>query len=111
VSGKKSREKGKNGEREFANFLKQHGYTDARRGVQFKGTHDSPDVIGINGYHIEVKRAEKLRIYPTIEKAKDESDDNVPIVAHRKNRKEWIIVIYAEDFLDVLKRCNVDNEK
>ena len=39
-----SRQKGKVGEREFAALLRVQGF-DARRGVQFCGGVDSPDVV------------------------------------------------------------------
>jgi Holliday junction resolvase len=39
-----SRNKGKVGEREFASLLREHGF-DARRGQQFSGSPDSPDVV------------------------------------------------------------------
>jgi len=61
--GKKSIEKGKRGEREFSGFLASHG-VNARRGRQYKGTPDSPDIISdLDEFHFEVKRVEALRIY------------------------------------------------
>ena len=66
--GKASRDKGKRGEREVAEFLRDHGIP-ARRGVQYAGGADSPDVIGFEGVHIEVKRTEALRLYPALEQA------------------------------------------
>lgn len=99
--GKKSLEKGKRGERQFAKYLKTKGI-ESRRGRQFKGTPDSPDVISDLPYHIEVKRVEALRLYQSLEKAKDDADDKPPIVAHRKNNKDWIIIMYADDFIDMV---------
>jgi len=103
MPGLRSRNKGKDGEREFANFLKEHGFEDAKRGVQYKGTKDSPDVEGLDGYHIEVKRCEALRLYDAIEKADDDSGTKIPIVAHRRNRKPWVVILRADDFLQVIK--------
>jgi len=98
--GKASRDKGKCGEREFASFLRGMG-VEARRGVQFQGGPDSPDVVSDLPYHIEVKRTEKLSLYPALEQAADEAPEGVPpIVAHRRNNKEWVIVMYAKDWLD-----------
>ena len=57
--GKASREKGKRGEREASNFFKPYGY-ETRRGVQYHGGPDSPDVVGLPDMHIEVKRVEAL---------------------------------------------------
>ena len=44
-----SRRKGKEGELEVARILRDHGY-DSRRGVQYSGSPDSPDVTGLPGY-------------------------------------------------------------
>ena len=53
-----SRAKGKDGELEFAEYLRLAGF-EARRGQQFHGGGDSPDVVtSIPGVHFEVKRVE-----------------------------------------------------
>jgi len=50
-----SRQKGKRGEREAAAFLRSLGF-EARRGQQFAGGGDSPDVVtSLSNVHIEVK--------------------------------------------------------
>ena len=98
--GKMSKEKGKRGERDFASFLTARGYNGIR-GQQFKGTKDSPDVISDLPYHIEVKRTEKINVYKALEQAKEDAGDKPPIVAHRRNRKDWIIIMYAEDFINM----------
>jgi len=102
--------KGKAGEREFAWFLRQHGY-DARRGVQHKGTPDSPDVIGLPGFHIEVKRVQQLHLYHALKKATEEAGQNTPIIAHRKNREKWVVILDAEDFLKVVKENEDTKDK
>ena len=51
------------GEREFAALVREHGF-DARRGVQFAGGADSPDVVSeaLRFLHIEVKRTQALNL-------------------------------------------------
>ena len=94
--------KGKKGEREWANVLKEHGYKEARRGQQYKGGGDSPDVVGLPGIHQEVKRVEKLRLWESFEQSKRDADDGeIPIVVHRANRRPWIVIMDAEDFLSL----------
>lgn len=58
--GKMSRNKGKRGEREAAKILSKMLGMEIRRGVQYKGSGDSPDVSGLSaiGLHPEVKRDE-----------------------------------------------------
>lgn len=99
--GKASREKGKRGERECAQFLREHGY-DAKRGVQYHGGPDSPDVVGLPGAHIEVKRTETLRLYDALGQAEgDASGVEFPVVLHRRNGKKWVAILDAEDFLEI----------
>ena len=57
-----SKLKGGRGEREFAALCRDEGYEDTKRGQQFQGGADSPDVKGLPGIHIEVKRVERLNI-------------------------------------------------
>lgn len=102
MSGK-SRTKGKVGEREVAQLLRDHGFA-ARRGVQFRGGPDSPDVVGLPGFHIEVKRCEAFRLYPALEQAKTEKKDgDVPAVFHRANQRGWVVVLDAADFLAMVR--------
>ena len=94
-----SRRKGKDGELEWANILKEHGY-DARRGVQYKGGPDSPDVTGLPGIHQEVKRTNSFSLYKAMEQSRNDADDSeIPIVVHRSDRKPWVVVMDAEDWL------------
>jgi Holliday junction resolvase len=94
--------KGKVGERELANLLKKHGYA-ASRGQQHKGGGDSPDVVGLPGFHLECKRVEKGSLYDWLEQAqRDKADGAIPVVAHRKSRKDWVAIMSFEDFLSLV---------
>lgn len=100
-----SKEKGKRGEREFARMLKDHGFTNCRRGQQYSGI-EGRDVVGIDGLHIEVKLREQLNVFDAVAQAEqDAMSGEVPVVAWRKNRKPWVVVIKAPDFIDLLKRA------
>lgn len=97
--GKLSRDKGKGGEREVAALLRDHGFA-GKRGVQYQGGRDSADVLGLPGHHIEVKRTEKFDLYGALEQARGDSGGaSVPVVFHRKNGKDWVVVLPAEHFL------------
>ena len=104
-----SRDKGKRGELEFAAFLRGHGY-EARRGQQFSGGHDSPDVVhSIPGIHVEVKRVENFSLYPALDQAeRDRQDGQVPVVFHRRNHKPWVAIVDAGDFIKLLKEANAN---
>lgn len=58
--GSKSQRKGANGERELAAILKEYGYDCTRGGSLSFG--EIPDIVGLPGVHIEVKRVEKLKL-------------------------------------------------
>ena len=100
-----SRSKGKRGELDWAAFLREAGWTGARRGAQYHGGSDSPDVVcpGLEGYHAEVKRTESLSVYKAMEQAIKDSGGKKPYVAHRRNNQEWLVILRAQDFLDLLK--------
>lgn len=101
--GRKSRNKGKRGERELANILKERGYTDARRGQQYSGKTGEADVVGIPGYHIEVKRVEQFHLWDALEQStSDARAGEIPIVIHRKNQRPWVVVMSLDNFLTIL---------
>ena len=95
-----SNQKGKRGEREWSLFCRGKGYTGVRRTQQYAGgTEESADCIGLPGIHQEVKRVEALNIYGAMEQAKTDCKGNkVPIVAHRKNNREWLVTMRADDW-------------
>ena len=98
-----SRAKGARGELEFSAFLKEHGW-EARRGQQFSGGSESPDVVTDLPFHCEVKRVEAGNLYTWLEQAKRDAKDKTPIVAHKRNRKDWVVIMTAEDFLNTFLR-------
>lgn len=105
-----SKQKGNAGEREWVKWLKENLGIRARRGQQFKGTPDSPDVISdLKSVHWEVKRVEKLNLGKAMTKAiEDAKADQMPIVAHRKdgdrwNPAEWMITLQAKDLVRLSK--------
>lgn len=101
--GKRSRNKGGVGERELAALLRDNGF-DAHRGQQFKGGSDSPDVVGLPGFHVECKRVEKGSLYEWLAQAQcDAAGKSIPVVAHRKNHREWVAVLSWKDFMELVK--------
>ncbi len=98
-----SRAKGARGEREWAEVLRTHGY-EARRGQQFAGGTDSPDVVcSMPNVHFEVKRNEKLNVLEAMEQAqRDKGEGKSPVVAHKRNRGPWLVTLLAEDFFNLI---------
>lgn len=99
---KKSREKGKRGERELASILRaDYGY-DARRGQQYCGASGDADVIGLPDIHIEVKRTERFSLYDALDQARrDARLDEIPAVFHRRNSSPWVVVMALDDFMEI----------
>lgn len=98
--GKASREKGKRGEREFAQALVGQGHP-ARRGVQYSGGPDSPDVVceSLPGIHWEVKRTATTALTQPatvlaweMQATDDAPPGKLPVIAHRWDgcRTWWI---------------------
>jgi len=100
MAGKRSKEKGRRGEIEWAEWLTEAGWP-AHRGRQYSGGPGTPDVKGgIPDTHCEVKRAENLRLYDAMDQAiGDAGDDVVPYVAHRRNNRPWLVVLLADDIV------------
>lgn len=101
--GKMQREKGKRGERELASKLREYGF-NARRGQQFCGANGDADVVGLDDIHIECKRTERLNLYEALAQAKaDKKDGERPIICHRKNNCEWVVIQPLEDWIDLFR--------
>lgn len=105
---KNSRTKGKVGELELAHYLTDRGYP-ARRGQQFAGGGDSPDVVcpalqGL-GAHIEAKRVERLNIDTAIDQCIRDSGGlaEAHLVMHRRNKRPWLVTLPLDEFLALLE--------
>lgn len=97
--GSGARAKGAEAEREVARILKDHGY-DAHRGMVF---YHEPDIVGVPGLHIEVKRQEQLKLKEWMAQSEaQKKHGEYATVVHRKNREEWLITMKFEDFLNFL---------
>jgi Holliday junction resolvase len=110
--GQFSKDKGKRGERELANELERVLGINARRGVQFQGSPDSPDVItSIPNIHIECKRTERFRLYEALEQATNDAGKNkVPIVCHRQNNKPWVVIVKLDDVPNLYSLLTTHNK-
>lgn len=99
-----SRTKGKVGELEASQLLKDMGF-ECRRGQQFAGGTDSPDIVhNIPGIHFEVKRTQRLNVYKAMDQANnDKRPTEDAIVLHRANKRRWVAIIDAEVLLKLFK--------
>lgn len=101
--GKKSRNKGKTGERELAGRLRDYGY-NCKRGQQYCGSNGDADVTGLPGIHIECKRTERLSLYEALDQAMHDSrSGELPVVMHRRNHCEWVAILKLEHFMGIYR--------
>lgn len=102
-----SRQKGKAGELEASRYLSQLFKLPVRRGCQYRGGPDSPDVEGIAGVYIEVKRRQRLHLETALSKAACEAaQDDVPIVLHRADRERWKLTLFGDDLPRFVEVCH-----
>lgn len=98
-----SKRKGNGGELELLHHLHDAGFPVYRNDQRYVGGFERPDIaLTIDGvkYHVEVKRTEKLSLYTAMAQAvSDANGKAVPIVVHRRNREEWLVIERLTDFL------------
>ena len=100
--GKTSQRKGADGERELSGLLRQHGFDIQRGGSLSFGM--VPDLVGLPGIHIEVKRVERLNVGEAMAQAIWDAErfhDGAPTLFHRRNRQPWLVTMRLEDWLEL----------
>lgn len=99
-----SKQKGARGERMWRDELRAAGFT-ARRGQQFAGGTDSPDVVceELAGLHQEVKFVESLNLEGACTQAQRDAGGKPWIVAHKKSRTGWKVTMAADLFFRLLR--------
>lgn len=100
-----SREKGKRGEKEVARMMREHGIP-ARRGVQYQGTPDSPDIVHALDplAFIEVKLTNRLSLESWYDQATVDAGHRMPVILHRrtKPRMKWRATLSLPHLLFIL---------
>jgi Holliday junction resolvase len=104
-----SRDKGKRGEREFAEMLREHGFASARRGVQTacRGGLTAPDVVceELEDTHFEVKRCEVfLRSF--YEQATRDAGLKEPVIAWKRNGAPWMAYMAMGHYLGLRQKIS-----
>ena len=98
--GKRSQRKGADGEREISAILREYGYPIDLGGSMSFG--DVPDLVGLPGIHVEVKRTEQVRLSEWMAQASRDSKrfrDGMPAVFHRRSREPWCVTMRLSDFM------------
>ena len=84
-----SRKKGREGERELADYLTKYGFPALRNEGNGAGGEDVSHSIA--GVWLEVSRAEAVSFPAKYRQALKASKGKVPIVVHRYNRSPWMV--------------------
>ena len=112
TSGKASQRKGADGERELAAVLREYGYEIKRSGSMSFG--EVPDLVGLPGVHIEVKRCEQVRLSEWMQQAERDSQhfkDGLPAVFHRRSREGWRVTMNLADFMRLYDRQKTQSDR
>lgn len=109
MGGKRSQRKGADGELELCKIFREHGYDCSRGGSLSFG--EVPDLSGLPGIHIEVKRVEKQNIYEWMAQARHDANkfrDGLPAVFWRKNRRPWLVIMPLDSWISMYKWPEMD---
>ncbi len=115
MSGRKSRDKGKRGEREVVNILQSLGFDAKRRGQLQAGREDVPDVLAkskLITLAVEVKFPKKLPAFVNgaIEQAEQASRYGLPVVFMRENNGQWYVAMTLSRFAWLIGKLEVAEE-
>ncbi len=93
-----SQAKGARGERAGAKAWSEVFKVNSQRGCQNAGGPDSPDIkTDHTEIHVEVKRTEKGNPYNWLAQAVVDARGKVPVVLHRRNNEEWVLIMRLQD--------------
>ena len=104
-----SKRKGARGERQVRDLFRDVGLT-ARRGQQYAGNPDAPDVIVeavSDDWHIESKWVEGIcsaKMRAAITQAQTDSGGKAWTVFHKENNFQWLVTLDARDFVSLLRK-------
>lgn len=103
-----SRAKGCRFERTVRDILRDAGFMKARRGMQFCGSPDSPDVVcpELPNIHIEAKAVERGNLYDWVRQAQRDAGTKIPTVWHKRNNEPVVVIMLASDWLNLIKETD-----
>lgn len=98
--GKSSQAKGRRAEIELVRVLQENGIpAEPGQAVSYGST---PDITGVKGVHVEVKRRENVNLSAALEQAQRDAarfGDGLPAVFHRRSRECWRVTMDLEDWM------------
>lgn len=102
-----SRAKGKRGEREFAELLREMGFEDASRGATQSAGAITADVVGLPHHWCEVKNVDSIAALRYLDQAKRDvvkvKSDEIPVAFIKENRGRFAALLDARVYLALLR--------
>ena len=91
--GQSQQRKGREAELELCRVLNDYGIPAAPGDALNYGS--QPDIVGVAGVHVEVKRHERLEICPWVAQAERDAErfGGWPCVFYRRSREPWRVVM------------------
>lgn len=100
--GVTSQRKGRKAEIELVHILQGQGIpAEPGQAVSYGAT---PDIVGVAGIHVEVKRRENVNLSAALAQAEEDArkfGDGLPAVFHRKNREDWRVTMPLSAWLEL----------
>jgi len=100
-----SRQKGKRGELELCQSLRELFGWDVQRAVQYNGNAGDSDLIikQVPEIFVECKRVQSLNLSKAMEIAVSQAGKKLPLIFHRKDREEWMVTLPLKDLLSAAR--------
>jgi len=101
-----SKAKGARGERMLAALLTAAGFP-ARRGQQFHGGSESPDIIcpALARWHWEAKFTEHCRLDDWLKQVEADSNGKPSIIAWKRSHNPWLAVVKLDTLIDLIREA------
>ena len=104
--GKREQRKGRAAELEVCRLLNESGIQATPGEAMNYGK--QPDILGVEGFHCEVKRHERTEIGAWMRQAEQDAErfsDGWPCVIHRRSRETWRVTMPLTAWVDLYKRA------
>lgn len=106
--GKSSKARGKRGELSLVQALRDAGFPDVKRSVQYCGkATGTADLVGLPGVHVEAKNVERLNIWSALAQSKRDAEadgkGDIPALFFKRNRSGWYVALPLPNFIKLYK--------
>jgi hypothetical protein len=98
-SGRRSRNKGANAEREAAQLWREAGYPLARRHLEQYRTRSGRDLENTGPFLVQTKIGARPNVWQALKEAEGEAKESeLPVAMVRRDREDWIVAMSWKTF-------------